>query len=118
MAESASRFEDWLNSEAIRELGSWAHDSPELSTARTAAYEAFKILPLEPNPLYRKYGYFGGVDLRGLNPLPNGPLVTRPLWDGQRLRIVHDAAGTSVELPGELKDAGVTVTLHPGASTN
>jgi Fe-S cluster assembly scaffold protein SufB len=122
MAISAPRFEEWLSLERVEKLSGSLSDPPALRAAREEAHERFLRLPLEPNPLYRGYGYFSGVDLSGLDPETTGPSVGLPPTIPGALRVVHDAGGTHVELPEPLRRAGVTIhTLdelwtHGGAS--
>jgi Fe-S cluster assembly protein SufB/Fe-S cluster assembly protein SufD len=78
--------------------------------AREEAHERFLKLPLEPNPLYRGYGYFSGVDLTGIDPELSGPAVHLPSPIPGTLRVVHDVAGSHVELPENLRNQGITFT--------
>jgi Fe-S cluster assembly protein SufD len=109
MAAVVPRYEEWLRPELVGEVGAAAGDPPQVAELRSDAFEAFRILALEPNPLYRKYGYFAGVDLRGLDPLATGPAVAVPPASAERLQIVHDASGTRVQLPTALRAAGVRI---------
>jgi Fe-S cluster assembly scaffold protein SufB len=102
MAAAVARFEEWLPESEIEALSRARHDPPALASRRREAFAKFLELPLEPNPLYRKYGYFSGVDLSGLNvqtagaPLPG--LSTAP----RTITAIHDAAGTRFDVPAEL----------------
>jgi Fe-S cluster assembly scaffold protein SufB len=109
MAASAPRYETWLSIQDVDALSRDLNDPAPFAARRRDDYERFLKLPLEPNPLYRGYGYFTNVNLAGLDPRAQGPPVARPAPIPGALRIVHDAAGTSVELPGPLRDAGVRV---------
>ncbi|MCI4365551.1 MAG: SufD family Fe-S cluster assembly protein [Thermoplasmata archaeon] len=109
MASSVPRYEEWLTLDRVRKLSDLLSDPPDLRTARAEAHERFLQLPLEPNPLYRGYGYFSGVDLTGLDPELSGPPVPLPPPLPDSVRIVHDVAGTHVELPGHLRSLGVTL---------
>jgi Fe-S cluster assembly scaffold protein SufB len=109
MAAAAARVSEWLSSRQVDELSSSLHDSPEMARLRAAAYQAFTEQPLEPDPLYRKYGYFGGVDLTGLNALTSGAAVPDPPTQSSTIEIVHDASGTRIRIPTELRDAGIQV---------
>ncbi|MCI4369225.1 MAG: SufD family Fe-S cluster assembly protein [Thermoplasmata archaeon] len=111
MALSAPRYEAWLPESGVDELSNSLSDPGEYRRARSEAYRQFLTLPLEPDPLYRKYGYFGGVDLGGLDPQARGPAVVRP--SSPSLLVVHDASGTHVTLPKILADAGVTGETLP-----
>jgi Fe-S cluster assembly scaffold protein SufB len=75
------------------------------------AFERFLQLPLEPNPLYRGYGYFTNVDLSGLDAITTGPAVPLPAALAGTVRCVHDAAGTHATIPSELQAAGLRLTL-------
>ncbi|MCI4319124.1 MAG: SufD family Fe-S cluster assembly protein [Thermoplasmata archaeon] len=109
MAAAAPRFDTWLEGSAVAALSSKVGDPPAIARFRQESHAAFLALPLEPDPLYRKYGYFAGVDLHGLNPLAEGPPVVVPAPNPTELQIVHDAAGTHVGLPSVLERAGVRV---------
>ena len=113
MASAAPRFEEWLSSEEVHRLSHDQGDPEEFARARTEAYERFLELPIEPNPLYRGYGYFTNVDLSGVDPLANGPPVSLPPPIEGAVRIVHDVSGTRVQLPAELEGAGIRVTPLP-----
>lgn len=112
MAAAAARVSDWLSVRQVEELSAALHDTPEMARARAAAYRAFTEQPLEPDPLYRKYGYFGGVDLAGLDPVARAPPVELPAAQPATIELVHDATGSRVRLPSELTDAGVRVFTY------
>ena len=110
MAASAPRFEAWLTSEEVHDLSRDQSDPPEFSRQRLDAYERFLQLPIEPNPLYRGYGYFTNVDLSGVDPKSrSSPVTLPPRLDGS-VRIVHDGSGSRYELPDDLRDRGVRIT--------
>ncbi len=109
MAAAVPRFERWLSVEQLRDLSSALADPPSVIAARRDAYDRFLELPIEPNPLYRGYGYFTGVDLTGIDPQARGPHVELPPRLGNAIRIVHDASGTSVDLPPGTAATGVKV---------
>jgi Fe-S cluster assembly protein SufB/Fe-S cluster assembly protein SufD len=89
-------------------------DPEEFARQRAGAYERFRHLEIEPNPLYRGYGYFTNVDLTGIEPGATGePVRLPPRLEGS-VRIVHDISGTRVEVPEELEKAGVHVTPLSG----
>jgi len=110
MATAAARYEEWLSLDRVRSLSKSLSDPPALRGAREDAHARFLTLPLEPNPLYRGYGYFSGVDLSGMDPELKGTPVHLPPPLPETLRIVHDVAGTHVELPESIRRLGVTVT--------
>src|SRR5690348_7174565 len=64
---------------------------------------------MEPNPLYRKYGYFAGVDLSEIDPASAGPAVALPALAPDVVRVVHDPSGSRIELPKALADRGVRI---------
>jgi Fe-S cluster assembly scaffold protein SufB len=113
MASAASRFDEWIPPDRVRDLASALHDPKEVRALRDRAYERFRELPIEPNPLYRGYGYFTGVDLAEIDPLATSPAVELPPSVPGAVRIVHDAWGTHVEVPSALRDAGLTVETLP-----
>ena len=107
MASAVPRFEDWLASEQVVRLSRELHDPPEFAQQRAEAFERFRELPIEPNPLYRGYGYFTNVDLAGIDPSRVGSSVPLPAPLEGAIRVVHDVSGTRVEVPEELRSAGV-----------
>jgi Fe-S cluster assembly scaffold protein SufB len=109
MASAAPRFDEWLPHDRVRELSRSLTDPTTVEKLREESYERFRELPIEPNPLYRGYGYFTGVDLSEIDPVAAGPTVELPAGQPGSVRIVHDAAGTHVTVPGALVDAGVKV---------
>jgi Fe-S cluster assembly scaffold protein SufB len=109
MAASAARYEEWLSSDQITHLSRTLEDPGYFAPSRRDAYERFLRLPLEPNPLYRGYGYFSNVHLDGIDPSTRGPEVPRPANLPGAIQVVHDASGTTVQLPGSLREAGVRV---------
>jgi len=111
MSSAVPRFDQWLTHDAVRELSDDQHDPREFSAQRFDAYERFLQLPIEPNPLYRGYGYFTNVDLTGVNPSQRGTPVPLPPPVEGSVRIVHDVSGTRVDLPPELRDAGIHIDL-------
>jgi Fe-S cluster assembly scaffold protein SufB len=107
MAVAANRYEAWLPSEAIQALSEARGEPAEVSARRREAYEKFLELPLEPNPLYRKYGYFSGVDLTGLEVRPTGRPVPGISTAPRTISALHDAAGTTFDIPEALLREGV-----------
>ncbi len=110
MASVAPRFEQWLSSEEVSRLSRDQGDPEEFARQRAEAYERFLELPIEPNPLYRGYGYFSKVDLTGVDPMAAGPAVPLPPRDDHAIRIVHDVTGSRFEIPEEDHRDGVRVT--------
>ena len=100
---------EWISEAEVRELSRSLRDPPAVREQREAALRLFHALPMEPNPLYRQYGYFQGVDLRGIRPSDLGTAVELPPGIRGAVRIVHSAAGSRVEIPSELSDAGLRV---------
>lgn len=108
MAVSVDRHSEWIPPEQIRELSAALQDPAEVAQLRQESYHAFQVLPLEPNPLYRKYGYFAGVDLQGIDSVTRGSPVPVPLAPPDTIRIVHDARGSRADIPSIWKDRKVT----------
>src|ERR1700686_3959312 len=113
MAGAVPKFAEWLDGQTVDELSSAMLDPPSFSELRKKAFNLFSELPMEPDPLYRKYGYFAGVDLAGVDPIHLGRAVPLPPLTPNTLRIVHDLAGTHVDLPPSLSDVGVRVETLP-----
>jgi len=109
MSSAAPRFEEWLSSEQVSRLSNEFGDPREFALQRADAFERFRNLPIEPNPLYRGYGYFTNVDLTGIDPTTTGlPVDLPPRLEGA-VRVVHDLSGTRIEVPEALRDAGIRV---------
>lgn len=115
MAAAVARPGDWVSAEHVRDL-SRALGEPEASGARRVeAYERFLKLPLEPDPLYRGYGYFSNVNLAGLEAVKTGAPVALPPAPPGALRAVHDGSGTRLAIPPELAELGVEALPFPAA---
>ena len=109
MVSAVPRFDQWLTPDEVRGLSSALSDPASFAQNRWDSYERFLLLPFEPNPLYRGYGYFTNVDLSGIDPGVRGAAVARPKPLPGAIQIVHDAAGTHAEVPAQLRDRGVRV---------
>ncbi|MGI0132919.1 MAG: SufD family Fe-S cluster assembly protein [Thermoplasmata archaeon] len=107
---AVARMESWVSPHHVDELAAALHDPAEFAERRRKALSLVAELPLEPNPLYRKYGYFAGVDLTGIDALPKGAPVPLPPALPHTVRVVHDASGTRIESPTSVRDVGVTAT--------
>ncbi len=103
----------WLTEESVEALSSSLHESPPLAEARRKALRAFRELPMEPNPLYRNYGYFAGVDLTGLDPVGSAQMLPAPAHSEEGVHVVHDAHGTRVHVGARLQEAGVRAVSGP-----
>jgi len=117
MASAVARFSEWISEDELRELSRSLGDPPGVGKGRIDSFERFRELPIEPNPLYRGYGYFTGVDLTNIDPLAKGPPVELPPRLGQSIRIVHDASGTRIEVPPSVASHGVRVVPLEGLWT-
>jgi hypothetical protein len=104
---------DWVSDATVQGLSARFGEGEERAALRRRALAAFRELPLEPNPLYRKYGYLGGVDLAGIDPMGRGPPVPLPPVSAGTARVVHDVSGSRVELPDPLREAGVRIETGP-----
>jgi Fe-S cluster assembly scaffold protein SufB len=107
MAVAANRYEEWLTSKDVRELSRALSEPALVTDLRLEAHQRFVELPLEPNPLYRKYGYFTGVDLMGLNVQPAGSHVGGSSTAPRTVTALHDAAGSRFDIPEDLQKDGV-----------
>ena len=107
MAAAIPRFETWLTEERVDSLSRALSDPPSYARTRRDDYDRFLELPIEPNPLFRGYGYFTHVDLTGMDPIARGTPVPLPPALPGAVRICHDASGTRWELPESLRAAGV-----------
>jgi Fe-S cluster assembly scaffold protein SufB len=108
-AVSVPQYEAWFSPRDVDELSSALRDPPAIADRRREAFGGFRDLPIEPNPLYRKYAYFAGVDLAGVRPLARGAAVSAPPTDASTIRVLHDASGTRTFLHEDLREAGVRV---------
>lgn len=113
MAAASPVFDRWIEDRTIDALSAELHDPPAIRQLRRSALEAFRELAMEPNPLYRKYVYFGGVDLEGVDPVHAGHPVPLPNPPADTVRIVHDCSGTRIDLPPSLEELGVRVLGGP-----
>ncbi|HTZ61900.1 MAG TPA: SufD family Fe-S cluster assembly protein [Thermoplasmata archaeon] len=109
MASAVPRFDQWLSAEQVHRLSQSVADPAGFVATREDAFERFQRLPIEPNPLFRGYGYFTNVDLSEINPEERAAPVALPPPLPGAIRIVFDASGTRVDLPPELAAAGVRV---------
>ncbi len=108
MASAVSRPQEWLTQDEVVGLSRTLGDPASFESARLESFHRFRELPLEPNPLYRGYGYFSNVDLSDLAPSAKGNPVELPPPLPGAVRIVHDVSGTRVDVPKELAEAGLT----------
>jgi Fe-S cluster assembly scaffold protein SufB len=113
MAAQAPRYGDWLDVAQVDALGRGLNDPAPLRDIRSESFRSFLELPLEPDPLYRKYGYFAGVDLTGLSAETSGAGISTGVPPPTTILIVHDAAGTHSQVPPELAEQGVRVQTYP-----
>jgi Fe-S cluster assembly scaffold protein SufB len=107
MASGVRQLDQWLSSEQVGRLSKEFGDSEEFAHRRAGAYDRFRHLEIEPNPLYRGYGYFTNVDLTGIDPGATGSPVRLPPGIEGSVRVVHDISGTRVDVPEDLRTAGV-----------
>jgi len=113
MEGSAPAYDRWFEEGQVIGLTKELGDPPSFAALRRTAFEAYLQVPVEPDPLYRKYAYFRGTDLTGLSPVSGGPAVSLPPVPAQTIRVVHDGSGTRVEFPEDLRAAGVQVRTLP-----
>lgn len=106
-ASSAPR--EWIVEGQVKDLSRSLNDPETVRQRRVEAFELYRALPVEPNPLYRQYGYFQGVDLQGIHPAASGSSVALPPPIPGAVRVAHDVHGTRVEVPPALSAAGVRV---------
>ena len=116
MAAVATRPAEWVSVEHVRELSRSLGETSGTLGRRTDAFARFLKLPIEPDPLYRGYGYFSNVDLTGVDAVTRGPPLRLPPVGPGTVRIVHDANGTHAAVPPELTAAGVRVSVLGGTS--
>ncbi len=116
MESGGAGFDRWFEPSQVEELSHSLGEPAAETRLRQDALQSFRELPFEPSPLYRKYVYLSGVNLSAASPLVRGPPVGLPAGTPTVLRVVHDASGTRVELPEELRAAGVTAEALPAVA--
>ncbi len=98
------------SSDQLNRLSELLGDSSGRRSERLRDLRLAEELPIEPNPLYRKYGYFAGVDLAHLDLGRIGtPVAVPPSLPGA-VQIVHDTSGLRLRLPPELRRMGIELT--------
>ncbi len=107
---AAASLAHWLDPERVRGLSVALGDPPRVAAERLVAAERVTELPLEPNPLYRQYGYFSGVDLTGIDPLIHGSPVGLPPLGARTVQVVHDASGSRMRSSSDLSGGSVQFT--------
>ncbi|MGC2288855.1 MAG: SufD family Fe-S cluster assembly protein [Thermoplasmata archaeon] len=113
MEASAPAYGRWFDEAQVAGLSKELGDPPEFALLRKTAFEAFLTLPIEPDPLYRKYAYFRGTDLTDVSPSSGGSTVGLPPLPAHVIRVVHDGTGSRLEVPEEFRAAGVQVRTLP-----
>lgn len=113
MATTLTPPVSWVTDAQVRALKEALGDPEAVASARHEGLRLLGELPVEANPLYRKYGYFGQVTLQGLEPAATAAPVPVPPPLPHTVRVVHDASGTRAEVPASLREAGVTVRTLP-----
>ena len=106
---SGAPMADWVSERQVDELRRALADPAPVAERRAEAFRLIRALPIEPNPLYRQYGYFQGVNLAGILPAESGAQVDLPAPLPNAVRCVHDASGTRAHVPEGLAQAGVRV---------
>ena len=109
MASAVPRFDQWVSPDQVRHLSETVADPAGFAKERADSYERFLRLPIEPNPLFRGYGYFSNVDLSGIEPELRTAAVSLPPAIPGAVRVVHDGSGTRIDLPSDLRSRGVQV---------
>jgi Fe-S cluster assembly scaffold protein SufB len=113
MEAAAPAYDRWFDEAQLARLSKELNDPPAFAELRRSAFETFLQVPIEPDPLYRKYAYFRGADLTGVSPMDSGTPVGLPPSPAHVIRVVHDASGSRVEMPDEYRTAGVKVRTLP-----
>lgn len=113
MAAAPVKPNEWFEERQLLELSNSLGEPPGVLQGRRAAFGEFARLPVELNPLYKQYAYFGGVDLRGTNPLARGRRVRLPPETPRTIVLLHDVEGTHVRVPADLARLGIEVATVP-----
>ena len=111
MSAAVAKPIEWVAPEQVRELSRSLGESAQLMSRRLGAYERFLSLPIEPDPLYRGYGYFTNVDLSGLDAVGRGSATRLPPLRPRSVQVVHDAVGTHLVVSDDLPSGHVAI--HP-----
>jgi len=101
------------SSEQVTRLSELLGETSARRSERLRQLRLAEELPIEPDPLYRKYGYFAGVNLAHLDLGRVGQSVAIPAPLPGSIQLVHDTAGLRAHLPAELRRLGVELTA-PG----
>ena len=107
MALASAEASPTPSSDHVARMSELLGDAPERRSERLRDLRLAEELPIEPNPLYRKYGYFAGVDLAHLDLARVGSPVAVPSPLPGAIQLVHDISGLRVHLPPELERLGV-----------
>ena len=100
----------WLSPGTVTALSRELSDPAPIAAARRLAAERVAELPMEPNPLYRTYGYFAGVELGAADPTVRGTPVALPPLGRQTVQLLHDASGTRFRASPDLPPSVATFT--------
>lgn len=104
---------EWFPEGLLEDVARASGDTPDITGARRRAFHAFRELPAELDPLYRKYSHLSGIDLTHVAPAAVGAAVRAPNPGPGEVVIVHDAAGTHLAPSPELVVAGLKVLDLP-----
>ncbi len=107
-------LDSWFPAERLEEASAATEEPENMGEARREAYRAFRALPPEVNPLFRKYSYFGGLDaLREVRVQPRGGPLRLPEAEAGAVLVLHDPSGSRAVVPDDLVRAGVEVLTPP-----
>jgi Fe-S cluster assembly scaffold protein SufB len=107
-------FSTWFPWSRWEEVTQGAPEPGSVTEERKRSYQAFSDLPVEVDPLFRKYSSVAGLDrLREVRLERGAGTVRSPLPDPGSVLIVHDRSGTHLTLPDPLRQAGVSVLTVP-----
>ncbi len=107
-------FQTWFPWSRWEEVTSGSPEPGFVTQERRRSYQAFAGLPVELDPLFKKYSSFSGLDrLREVRLDRGAGTVRFPEPDPGSILLVHDRSGSHLTLPEPLRKAGVSVLTVP-----
>ena len=107
-------FPSWFPWSRWEEATQGAPEPGFVTEERKRSHHAFASLPLELDPLFKKYSSLAGLDrLQEVRLDRAAGTVRAPEADPASILLLHDRSGTHVTLPEPLRRAGVNVLTVP-----
>ncbi|EQD28230.1 protein family, partial [mine drainage metagenome] len=107
-------FQTWFPWSRWEEATAGAPEPGFVTEERKRSHQAFAGLPLELDPLFKKYSSFTGLDrLKEVRLDRASGSVRLPDPDPGSILLFHDRSGSHLTIPEPLRAAGVTVLTVP-----